>query len=285
MKICIAGNCQAQHMEMMLGIGSPGVEVSRLPPVFMMTDADKDRIYGEFQAADLVFMQRVSTEYGIGWIASDEVRSTFGDKVTVWPNIYFDGYFPGVQYVYLAGWGKLLSPLGEYHFEQVRACHRAGKSVEQALDAFAGEGLFDTAPDPIGASLERLRAREGDVDVPISDIIADSHAAKRQFYTPNHPVNDILALMTGRLAGRNGITFDAPKAAAAPYRLDECDIATSPAIVRRFELPFDRDTIYRGREIGSIERHTVHLGDHRDYDLRTLVEAFYRLYDAVAAHG
>lgn len=285
MKICIAGNCQAQHMEMMLGIGSPGVEVSRLPPVFMMTDTDKDRVYSDFQSADLVFMQRVSTEYGIGWIASDEVRSTFGDKVTVWPNIYFDGYFPGVQYVYLANWGKLLSPLGEYHFEQVRACHRGGRSVEEALDAFAGEGLFDTAPDPIGASLDRLRSREGDVDVPISDVIADGHAAERQFYTPNHPVNGLLAAMLGRLTSRNDITFDAGKAVAAPYRLDECDIATSPAIVRRFGLPFDKDTIYRGREIGPVERHEVRLGGYKDYDLRTLVEAFYRLYDAVAAHG
>jgi hypothetical protein len=66
-------------------------------------------------------MQRVSNEFDIDWIASSRVREAFGDKVTVWPNIYFDGYFPGVQYVYLAHWGKLLSPLGEYHFEQIRA--------------------------------------------------------------------------------------------------------------------------------------------------------------------
>ena len=36
MKICIAGNCQAQHMEMMLGVGNGDLEVKRLPPVFMI---------------------------------------------------------------------------------------------------------------------------------------------------------------------------------------------------------------------------------------------------------
>jgi hypothetical protein len=284
MKICIAGNCQAQHMEMMLGVGNGRVEVKRLPPVFMMRESDKDEVYGSFESADLVFMQRVSKEYDIDWIGSDVVRDTFGDKVTVWPNIYFDGYFPGVQYVYLNRWGKLLSPLGEYHFEQIRASHRSGRSVEDALASFAGEQLFDTAPDPIGESLDRLRSRECDVDVPISDVIEDCHAASRQFYTPNHPVNGLLGTMLKRLTERAGVAFDAERAIAAPYRLDECYIAASPAIVRRFDLPFDRETIYRGREVLSIEPYQVKLGDVRDYDLLSLVEGFYRLYDIVARH-
>ena len=177
-----------------------------------------------------------------------------------------------------------MSPLGEYHFEQVRASHRSGKSVEEAVEAFAGERLFDTAPDPIGESLERLRSREVDVDVPISDVIADSHAATRQFYTPNHPVNGLLGRMLERLTERAGVSFNANKAIAAPYRLDDFYIAASPAIVRRFDLPFDRETIYRGCELLSAEPYQVKLGDVRDYDLMSLVEAFYRLYDVVARH-
>jgi hypothetical protein len=249
-----------------------------------MQQSDKDNVYASFESADLVFMQRVSKEYDIDWIGSNEVRSTFGEKVTVWPNIYFDGYFPGVQYVYLNRWGKLLSPLGEYHFEQVRASHRNGKTIEEAVDSFAGERLFESAPDPIGESLDRLRSRETDVDVPISDVIADSHAAARQFYTPNHPVNGLLGTMLKRLTERAGIAFDAERAVAAPYRLDECYIATSPAIVRRFDLPFDRETIYRGRDVLAVEPYQVRLGEVRDYDLLSLVEAFYRLYDVVSRH-
>ncbi|WP_342362797.1 WcbI family polysaccharide biosynthesis putative acetyltransferase [Terrarubrum flagellatum] len=281
MKICILGNCQAQHLEMMLGVANQDVQIDRLPPVFMMQDSDKDGVYEKLNGADAIFAQRISREYNLDWVSSAEVRREFGDKVTVWPNIYFDGYFPGVQYVYLAKWGKLLSPLGEYHFEQVRSAHAAGKSVEEAIDAFAGDGLFETSPDPFGGSLDQLRARESDVDAPISDAIAESLAESRQFYTPNHPVNGLLTVMLERLATKADIRIDSQRAAAAPYRLDECYIATSPAIVSRFELPFDHTTIYRGRDIVSVEPHAVTLGGARDYDSKSLVEAFYRLYDAV----
>jgi hypothetical protein len=285
MNICIAGNCQAQHMEMMLGVGNQDLSITRLPPVFLMKPDEKDDVYARFAAADVIFMQRISNEYGIDWIASSAVKDSFGDRVTIWPNIYFDGYFPGVQYVYLPNWGKLLSPLGEYHFAQVRAAHAAGQTAEEALNAFAGDALFEAAPDPIAESLNRLRTREADVDVPISDVIEERHARERQFYTPNHPVNALLARMIERLAQRHDIAFDAPRAIAAPYRLDECDIATSPAIVRRFALPFDHDTHYRGRELLAVEPHQVTLGGPKDYSARDLVDAFYRLYDVVAAHA
>jgi len=283
MKVCIAGNCQAQHMEMMLGVGSDEVEIDRLPPVFMMQQSDHASFYEKLDKADVVFTQRISKEYNLDWLASDEIRSTFGDKVVVWPNIYFDGYFPGVQYIYLPKWGKLLSPLGEYHFQQVHAAHAAGKTIDEAVEAFAGERLFDGAPDPIGGSLGQLRAREHDVDVPISDVIEEGVAADRLFYTPNHPVNGLLGTMLARLAERAGIRFDAEKAAAAPYRLDECYIAASPAIVRRFSFPFDREAVYRGRELLAVEPHSVTLGEVHNYDTRSLVEAFYRLYDTVRA--
>jgi hypothetical protein len=285
MKICLPGNCQAQHMEMMLHIGNQELEISRLPPVFLMQTSDKDAVYAKFRDADIILTQRISHEYNIDWMVSSEVKREFGvDKVVVWPNIYFDGYFPGIQYVYLANWGKLPSPLGEYHFEQVRAAHAAGKTVEQAVDAFAGEALFETTPDPIGGSLDQLRARETEVDVPISDAIESALIQSRQFYTPNHPVNGLLGVMLQRLAARAGVKFDCDRAIGAPYKLDEYYIAASPAIVGRFHLPFDHRTVHRGREIVAIGPFTVTLGGIRDYDSLTLVEAFYRLYDAVRKH-
>jgi hypothetical protein len=285
MKVCIAGNCQAQHMEMMLHIANPDLEIGKLAPVFLMQNSDRDAVYAKFSEADVIFTQRISNEYNLDWIASSELRREFGDKVSVWPNIYFDGYFPGVQYIYLAKWGKLPSPLGEYHFGQIYAAHGAGKTTQEAVEDFAGERLFDTSPNPIDGSLGQLRAREADVDVPISDAIADCVAEERQFYTPNHPVNGLLGIMLQRLAARAGIKFNAEKAVGAPYKLDECYIATSPAIVNRFKLPFDHRTVYRGREIVAVEPHTVTLGGVCDYDSHSLVAAFYRIYDVVRKHS
>lgn len=285
MKVCILGNCQAQHLEMMLSVACPQAQVERLPPVFMLRNDEKDSIHSRLHGADVIFAQRISREYNIDWIASDEVRSEFGEKSFIWPNVYFDGYFPGVQYVYLPKWGKLLSPLGEYHFDQIRSAHTAGKTVDEAVEAFSGDRLFDSAPRPFDESLDQLRARETDVDTPISDVIADQASAQRLFYTPNHPVNGLLARMLGRLSEKAGLAIAIDKAEAAPYRLDELSIATSEAIVRRFSLPFDHAAVYRGREIVAVEPHTITLGEPRDYDARSLTEAFYRLYDAVGKHS
>jgi hypothetical protein len=43
--------------------------------------------------------------------------------------------------------------------------------------------------------------------------------------------------------------------------------------------------VYRGREVAAIEPYTVTLGGACEYDSRSLVEAFYRLYDAVREHA
>src|ERR1700755_1846418 len=144
MKVCIFGNCQAQHLEMMLGIAGENVELIRLKPVFEMQHADKEYVYAQFASADVIFSQRITDEYNIEWSASTAIRKAFGQKVVVWPNIYFDGYFPGVQYVYLDKWGKLLSPLGDYHFSQIRTAYAAGKTVSDALEDYSGERLFQT---------------------------------------------------------------------------------------------------------------------------------------------
>ena len=284
MKICIPGNCQAQHMEMMLHLANPDLEIIRLEPVFLMKQEGRDATYAKFRQADAILTQRISHEYNLDWVTSATLRQEFGDKVIVWPNIYFDGYFPGVQYVYLANWGKLASPLNEYHFEQIRAAHAAGKSVDQAVEAFAGEELFNTTPDPISGSLDQLRAREAEVDIPISDVIAGSLAENRQFYTPNHPVNHLLGVMLQRLTARLEIRFDLNRAENAPYRLDECYIAASTAIVKRFHFPFDHQAVYRGRQILGFEPYKVALGDPCDYDSHSLVTAYYRLYDHVREH-
>ncbi len=283
MKICILGNCQAQHLEAMLGTAQPEHEVVRLEPVFMMTDAHRGAVYEKLSAADLIFAQRISDEFKMDWLSSAAIRREFGDKVHVWPNLYFDGYFPGVQYIYLGTFGKLLGPLGDYHFSQVYQAHRAGASIDDAVEAFTGDSLFAKTPDPFAQSLGQLQAREADVDVPLSGYIAERVAEARQFYTPNHPFNELLGEMLRRLMERADLPFDMARGVAMPYRLDECYIPASAAIISRYDLPFDHQERYRGREVLSVGNGTVELGAVKDYGARELVESFYRVYDAARA--
>lgn len=280
-KICILGNCQAQHLEAMLASSRQDIQVTRLAPVFLMNATHHESVYEALGAADLIFAQRISDEFKLDWLASAQIRETFGKKVVVWPNIYFDGYFPGVNYVYHGNFGKLLSPLLEYHFTQVMAAHRAGRSIDDAIAAFAGEPLLAATPDPFAQSIAQLQAREEDTDVIISDFIAAQAVQQRLFYTPNHPMNILLGEMLSRLTQKAGLEVDIAQGIAIPYKLDEVYIATSPAVVQNYNLGFDADARYRGREVISVHENVVSLGDRMDYDVRQLVEAFYRLYDQV----
>jgi hypothetical protein len=280
-KVCFLGNCQAQHLEMMIRIADPEITLERLKPVFLMTAADREPVYAALKNADIIFAQRIAQEFGQSWLASAEVRATFGAKTIVWPNIYFDGIFPGIQYIYMTGGVKLVGPLGDYHFSQIARCFQAGESVEAALDAFVGDRLYEIFPDPVGESLQRLREREGDADLAISDHIAERFALDRCFYTPNHPTNEVLGEMLRRMGARAGLRLDVEKAANAPYRLDEIYVATSRAIVRKMRLPYDHEPSYLGREVLAIDGLNVTLGKPKTYSPEELTAAYYDLYERV----
>lgn len=280
-KVCFLGNCQAQHLESMLATGRNDIEILRLAPVFMMTGEDHGPVYEKLAAADLVFAQRISDEFKMDWLSSNAIRSEFGSKTVVWPNIYFDGYFPGAGYIYLHEWGKLLSPLLEYHFTPLLNAFKAGKGVDEAIAAFAGEGIFANGGDPFAESLDQLRAREADTDVAISDVIEEQVTTSRYFYTPNHPTNELLGEMLRKLTTAVGLSTDIEKGVAMRYRLDEIYIAASPAVVARYGLGFDAETRYRGREVEGVEGRTIRLGGAREYGIRELTEVFYRLYETV----
>lgn len=261
------------------------VKVPRLKPVFQMRQEDHAQVYEALAAADVVFAQRISDEFKLDWLSTAVVRATFGTKTVVWPNVYFDGYFPGVGYIYHRPYGKLLSPLRDYHFLPLLHAYQAGRTVDEAIHLFAGEGIFDKVADPFGASLDQLRAREADCDVTISDHIAAQNRESRVFYTPNHPTNELLGEVLRRLTEAVGISADIPGGVAMRYRLDQIYIAASPAVVRRYGLGFDRETRYRGCAVESVSEQAVQLGAAQEYDLRALTEAFYRIYYAAFPGG
>jgi hypothetical protein len=277
-RLAIIGNCQAQMLEGMFSQFATNVHVDRLAPNFQMTSADAPAVRTTLAQADIIFAQRVSKSYHLSWLTPAGLRAAYGDRVTIWPNLYFDGYTPGVHYIYLQGWGKLCSPLTDYHLREVVDAHRAGADANQAVQTL--QHAPAPAADSFDASLAELRAREAEVDVPISDFLAPIVKRQRCFYTPNHPKNLLLAEMGSRLATAAGIAFDALAAAASfPSRLDAIYIPAAPAVVRRHNLPFDHFPLYRGVEVGNVSVGQVALGKPRCFELQPLVDSFYRIYD------
>jgi hypothetical protein len=279
-KLVISGNCQAQLLEGMFATAAPDVSLTRLEPVFKMREERKEQVLQAMSDADFIFMQRTSKNFFLPWLTPGALRAAFGAKCIVWPNIYFDGYFPDTGYIYKHGIGKLVSPLEDYHLAPLIAARRLGMDVAGAVrqierfDA-AGGACFE-------ASFAELERREQDVDVPISDFLRAEAARRRIVYTPNHPYNDVLAEIGARLARKAGIAFDQDAASRFSYRLEHIYLATFPSIVHELSLPFDAATVFRGVEVSEVAPDRITLGARRDYSLPELVEAYWRIYETIA---
>jgi hypothetical protein len=277
-RVAIIGNCQAQMLEAMFTVFASDVQVARLTPNFQMGDADRDAVLATLAQADSIFAQRVAGAFHLPWLTPASLKRTFGNKVWIWPNIYFDGYTPGVHYIYLNDWGKLSSPLEDYHLKEVVDAYRAGANANGATHRLIAGA--SGATDSFAASLDELRQRECETDVTISDWLATAVGQRRCFYTPNHPYNGTLAEMARRLAVAASIAFNAARAAEAfTTRLDRIYIPSFPAVVRRHALQFDRILLFRGVEVTAVAPGKITLGAPRCYDPITLVDQFYRIYD------
>lgn len=249
----------------------------KVPPNFTLTDRDKEYIGRKLDAARYIFIQRTSDDFHLEWLQSSKVAASYPNKTWIWPNIYFDGYFPRTRYIYLQGGGKLLSPLDEYHLHPIVEAFKAGRSLEYATQQLKSDA---SGIDPLEESLGRLRAREQDCTVHISDYISDQVVKSKCFYTPNHPHTALLVEMAKRLAEAAGLPFDMTKAAASPYKLDKIDIAPFPWIAQRGALGFEPPKMSKGVDVTNVNGAQVTLGGSHDYGLEELVEVFYKIYRA-----
>ena len=281
MKLAVLGNCQAQILEGLFTAGSPGFAVQCLPPNYTLTEAMADSTLALLDTCDLVLAQRVAADFHLPGLRPAAMRDRLGPRVLTWPNIYFDGYFPGVRYLYLEGWHKVGSPLGEYHLQVVMDCFRRGETAAAATAALCGPLALGAEADPFEASFAALQAREQGLDVRISDFLRAQVLAQPCCFTPNHPRRFVLVEMCRRLAAAAGLPFAEPNGA---HELDSIQIPPWPAVVQRYHPGFPAPPRFMGVEVTEVRHGLVQLGGPREYWPAELVEQFYRIYDLALPH-
>jgi hypothetical protein len=106
------------------------VETPPTPLNYAVTPEDWESVFADFSKSDYIFTQRVSDDFGVEWARSSFLRRAFPGKVIVWPNIYFDGYYPDIKYLYHGSVGKVVGPLTDYHFETFIKAYHQGMSVK-----------------------------------------------------------------------------------------------------------------------------------------------------------
>jgi hypothetical protein len=278
LKVAIIGNCQAQVLEKIFSLAVPNITVLPLPPNFQMRETNREMALATLDEADFVFSQRVNDDFHLPWLTRAFLSHKYQGKVSVWPVLYFDGYFPNIQYVYLNGYGKLQGPLDDYHYSNIITAFKNKRSVEdvvaEILDVSAGGQLHS-----FRNSLSRIESREKDVDVRISDYLASVVFEKRSFYTPNHPYNFVLVEMARRLAAFANVAFDQDRAESNTYILNKVFIPVDRSVFAAESLAFNESDIYIGREVTRITATAIELGATKNYTLIDLVTAFYRVYE------
>lgn len=289
MKIIFIGNCQAQALTQITHYLRIDAELVVVPPVFDLGAFNTDEVKEKIYSADIVFSQRVSEDYPAEFVRPSVLREALGSRVVIWPNIYFDGYFPGVRYVYSTKGGKVTGPLSDYHFLQIQKSYQDGLTPTEAWEAFISPEPSDILPaDPVGDSITNLRQREQDSDFGMSDYIEANFARSKMFYSMNHPTDEVLQEALRRMVEVSGVdlkvpAYDPALLAGYPYTLNEIDLPILPFVQKLYNTPSSPlDTIV-GREL--VFDGTVYSAgsEQKSYTGPELVEAFYKVYESTDA--
>lgn len=277
MRLAIIGNCQAEALRSILYRAHSPFEIVDLPEYHAMTPANTASVIDLLDSADLVMAQRVSPDFRIEEVRSTNLRERLGEKCILWPNIYFDGYFPGLRYVYGSDSRKLIGPLGDYHFEQIFGCWLQGLKPGTAAEQLTSpDGWAWNLDDPAEASLGRLQHREADCHVGISDHIARNFTSRKLMYAMNHPRNSVLLEMLDRMLIYAGIENDYRlRAAHQKERLARINIPALPRYFSTQRIQAEHELFFDGISQPYGEAHNA----HQRYSPTGLTEAFYRLYE------
>lgn len=206
MKILVLGNCQARPVSQLLGLAT-GAAILEPVVLHLSRPEEADTHDARMREADLIVTQVTQDAFLPAHVTSSNIRSLHGNKVLVWPNLFYLGQQPWLRYVTHASFGRILGPLDTYHdlrilgeWYQTRTGHNP---------------LPELLPDEVARkSLAELRLREASCDLIVSDLI-EAEAARRQlFFTFNHPSAWLLHRLVLRICQQAGLLyrpFDVPE--------------------------------------------------------------------------
>lgn len=282
-RVAFIGNCQAQALGSLANhLGLP-IEVTPMPAVFDLPAFGSSETWRRVQSCDFIFNQRVAEDYPVEFARPAFLSDKFGQHSISWPNVYFDGYFPGIEYLYSYS-GKIVGPLADYHFSFVRSAWSAGASIETLMASFLDGELAWSFRHGAERSLNELRQRESGLTVRISDWLAARWRHRKLMYVMNHPDNDTLLELLRRLLNATGLEMavDPGRLSTYPYTLNEILLPAFPAVHRHLALGFGATERIKGKLVEfSANSVTVQTAEHH-YDWRELFETYYRQYDVLS---
>ena len=248
----------------------------------LLCDAQEAEYVPIFESADLILAQLVTNNYPCNFVRNVDLREKYGDRVRIWPNLYYSGYNPELFYLRGKDRKPLGGPVGDYHNKTFYEAWRAGLSVDEAVSRHLNydfnEKTYVHIPE---ISLDELRKRESGTDVRIVDWIKEHMWRQRLFFTFNHPAQALIRELACRLVSAAGFDVLPDAMMTQPKRepLGQLGCPVNPWVARKYGCTFVDPEEYRGREVISNESSNFIMGKHRIYSIHQVVEEYFRVYD------
>jgi len=205
--ICVVfGNCQSYYLVRILSqtdVIEAGYNIIEFPLIQDLTVEKETGFSGEIlKHISLFIYQNVSDDNKFSpLLSTDRYILPALDKNCLkcsFPFSYFKGYFP--QYIWNSR-NYLEDSFTPYGDAKIQEFIENGYSIDMCveklrdLELFSGKELRDNLID----TLSELQKRESNCDIKISDYILENYQKKYLFYTPSHPVTELLIEVAERI--------------------------------------------------------------------------------------
>jgi hypothetical protein len=121
--VCLAGNCQVNALEAWMKLNLPTAKINTLPPYHLIScNSEIEEWLHQCSQADYVFAVPIKEGYrNFNMLGSSVFQSMFGQKLSFYPNLYSDAFFPFFGYAKTIS-GETITysscpgnPYGDYH--------------------------------------------------------------------------------------------------------------------------------------------------------------------------
>ena len=272
MQIQVIANCQARPITMLVPRVAPDTKMLEPIIVHLSKAEDEAAHLAQMEQADVIFAQLTQDDFQPAHLATKNLKERFGDKVVVWPNIFYMGQQPYLRYFTHATTGRMMGPMEAMHDLRLYNSWKVTGRVDPAV-------ITQSDSDFIAAirktSLAQLEAKEKKCDVAISDFLTVHENNERLFFTFNHPTQLVLLEMARRMFAIIGKPPPPPGGTNDQH----------PESLNRYQVPsvWDQKGVeYQGDQYVSdpVKGPTRLPGRPQRYTLEELCEAYQKTYDA-----
>jgi hypothetical protein len=283
------GNCQIAALRPLLQALHGDLDSPGLPAVHTMTAEHEKLVAAATVDADWIVAQLVAPDYHVEYVRTDRLLEQFGERVIIWPNLYFTGYAPEYNTLRDAKYRNFTGPLLDYHSDKILYGFMQGWPVAETVAHLQKPSNLDVLwyDKSVSASLAELKKREEQTSVSISDFVEETFAKQRLFYIMNHPAIATLSELASRILAKMNVKalHDVPGSLFGDLELLSAWHPENAYIREKYALSFTSSRLYRGVRMSKADNALGVAPDGpRIYDELEIVEAMYRFYEPFRDH-